>query len=192
MARKGKNKRKKKKYSKKQFIEIVCSSCNICANIGKPIFCYDSLYKINPKRFSKVLKNLLNMRKHFRKSYLLADDLEVEKFSKIFCHTGICNNSYNTLCQLLPDCYDIFIAQVENKEKSMFLKPKLTQKRKVRKNRRYVCHAYPTFFSSNDDKFKATVERILHGDNIIKQDNNKEPGTKAKKLPCRETESKKP
>ncbi len=194
MARKGKNKRKQRKYSKRQFVEIVCSNCNMCANKGDPIFCYNSIYKINPKRFGTVLGNLMRISKHYKDSDLSASDIGIEQFSDTFCHTGVCSNSFSAFCPLLPDCHEIFSAQVEDKEKSIPLKHKVTkfiQKSKGRKRARYVCHAYPTFFSSNNDKFKATIERILHGDNIIKQDNDKKSADEAEELSCGKTQSKK-
>lgn len=194
MARKGKNKGKQKKYSKKQFIEIICSNCNICNNIGKPIFCYNSIYKLNPKRFTVVLKNLLNIRSHFESLDIPVSDIGIDDFARTFCNTGICNNAYSAFCPLLPDCHEIFAAQVENENKHTSLKHKVTkfkQKHKGKRKVRYVCQAYPTFFSSNNEKFKATVERILYGDNIIKQDNDKKPTGATKELSHRETEGKK-
>ena len=196
MARKGKNKRKQKKYSKKQFVEIICSNCNICANVGKPIFCYNSIYKLNPKRFTQVLKNLLKIRSHFKELDLPVSDIGINQFAETFCNVGICNNQFSAFCPLLPDCHDIFTAQIDDESKPTSIKHKvikLKQKYKSKKKRsRYVCSAYPTFFSSNDEKFKATVERILHGDNIIKQNNDKESVSTAEELPDRKTESKKP
>ncbi|TET61124.1 MAG: hypothetical protein E3J47_05820 [Candidatus Stahlbacteria bacterium] len=125
----------------------------------------------------------MNIRKHFKAIQLPVSDIGIEQFSETFCHTGVCNNiSSNALCPLLPDCRDIFTAQIENEGKATSLKHKVTkfkQKRKGKRERRYVCQAYPTFFSSNNEKFKATVEKILHGDNIIKQNNDKESAGKA-------------
>lgn len=195
MARKGKNKRKQKKYSKKQFVEIICSSCNICANVGKPIFCYNSIYKLNPKRFTQVLKNLLNLRHHFKELDLPVSDIGIDLFTKAFCHTGICDNQFSAFCPLLPDCHEMFIAQIGDESRPTSIKHKVTKPKQKykskRKRSRYVCNAYPTFFSSNDEKFKATIERILNGDNIIKQDNDKKSDTKAEELSDRKAESKK-
>jgi hypothetical protein len=46
---------------------------------------------------------------------------------------------------------------------------------KNKKKRRYVANPYPTFFCSNNDKFKEAVKIILHGDNYIEQDKGEEP-----------------
>jgi hypothetical protein len=195
MARKGKNKRKQKKYSKKQFVEIVCSACNICENVGNPIFCYNSIYKLNPKRFPTVLKNLLNLRSHFEDLNLPASDLGIDQFAETFCNTGICGNMFTGFCPLLPDCHDIFISQVDDEHKPISLKHKITkfkQKSKINsKKRRYICHAYPTFFSSNNKKFKDTVERILNEDNVIKQNSNKKSTKEVKELSHSVAEDKK-
>jgi len=185
MARKGKNKRKQKKFSKRQFIEIVCSGCSVCQDIENPFFCYNTIYKSNPKKFVDVLKNLINIRNHLELSNQLVGDLEVEEFAETFCDTGICNNIFNVFCPTLPECHTMFKAQANSEGKTQSLKHKVAkfkQKVNARKRRRYICHAYPTFFSSNNEKFKADIERILHGDNIIKQDSNKESAGKVKEL----------
>jgi hypothetical protein len=194
MARKEKNKRKQKKYNKKQFIEIICPACNICKDIGNPFFCYKNIYKKNPKRFASVLKNLINIRRHYNMNNFDVGDINVEQFSEVFCNTGVCNNMFNAFCPILPECHDIFRAQINNESRASSLKHKvirLKQKHKRKKREIYVCSAYPTFFSSNDEKFKAKVKKILNGDNIIKQDSNKESDGKAEELSHRNVEGKK-
>ena len=191
MARKGKNKRKQKKYNKKQFTEIICPTCNICRKQTNPFFCYKDIYKKNPKRFETVLKNLINMRRHYNMNSLDIDALDIEHFSKAFCNTRICNNMPSAYCPILPECYDMFMAQLDDKTRTPSLKHKIVKLRqKSKRKTRYVCSAYPTFFSSNNKKFKDKIERILYGDNVIKQDSNKESDGEAKELSHRDVEGK--
>ena len=48
---KSKHKNKNKIYSEKQFLEIICPSCNICDKDHDPEFCYYEIYKHNPEQF---------------------------------------------------------------------------------------------------------------------------------------------
>lgn len=199
MARKGKKKRKKNKsrpYNKKQFTEIFCITCGLCDKQKDPSFCYIELYKHEPKEFvNGVWKNLQDVAGYLRSLGRPYSSISVEQFQNIFCAPGLCWNGSATegmACDNKESCYEMFRSQmgaakmiihdsphtvrppVVKGTEGKATKSIYTSRRKDRKKSRYVCSAYPTFFLSKDPEFREVVKKILHGDNHIEQDKDKE------------------
>jgi hypothetical protein len=200
MARKGKKKKKnskvKKNYTKKEFCEVFCQTCLICEN-PSPILCYGTLYKLEPKQFVKsVFNNLVDVHEYYMATARSMRLMSIEQFQNVVCATGICFNgdTYSGMaCDRKTACYKEFQTQLglestvgivhehgdtvlefkNQKSKKSPLSYKKKKKKKKKKNR-YVCESYPTFFCRQDEAFKATVRRILYGDNDNQQDSNSE------------------
>lgn len=171
MARKGRNKKKKKKiFSKKKFRNVFCPQCAICDNRAQPKFCFNILYKSNPDLFTtSVFPNLVALSEGLMLSGGSAQSISLERFFQIFCSTGICAG---TTCLKQEVCYTIFQEQAVGKPDKL-AKAKI-KKRKKKARKRQVYTPYATFFCRNDEKFKAKVNEILYGDNDNKQDKDQE------------------
>lgn len=160
-----KSKRKKHKYTKKDFIAIYCSQCKICKNNNpNPIFCYDVIYKQNPKKFSEIFKQLLKSGKWLmskitvtQSNYQKALDLA---FRETFCVDGRCKRKIkiNTnclsknVCVNSTECFFNFKQQINSGS--------CCKIKKRKKNNRYIPEAYPTFFCNNG--FKKEVMEIVN------------------------------
>jgi len=198
MARKGKNKKKKRQaksrpYNKKQFVEIFCLSCGLCDPKKDPSFCYIELFKHEPQEFiNTVWENLQDISSYMRSMGRPYRSLSIEQFRNIFCITGICTNGNadkGIACEKVRNCYEMFRSQmgafpgaVIHESPHTLRQPVKTGKKMTKaqrraankKRRRVVVQAYPSFFISKDVKFQETVKKILHGDNDIKQDKDQE------------------
>lgn len=203
MARKGKNKNKKKasrrRYNQKQFTEVFCTSCNICHKNANPAFCYVELYRHEPKVFvSRVYNNLVDVRHYYESSGKIISGIGLEQFANMFCITGICHNGNSDKglkCPAREDCYRLFRSQLGasghilihdnpsevreavstgSRAKDYVIYNKKKNRRKKRSGR-LVVQAYPTFFSSQNEKFQEAIKAILNGDNNIEQDKGEEP-----------------
>jgi hypothetical protein len=203
MARKGNKKRRQEKkksqknYTKREFCEVFCQTCLICKNPTAEV-CYSALYKYEPRRFiNQVFRNLVDIAAVFEAMGRSLKSMSIEQFAHVICRTGICHNGDGMeggKCIALDDCYKAFMAQmgvekssiVHEEEKNVISfkntegKNVSSRKEKKKKNKeksRYVCTAYPTFFSSNNEKFQAAIRKILYGDHNQQQDTDKElPG----------------
>lgn len=199
MARKGKNKKKKRlnrNYTKKEFTSVFCSTCLIC-NKPNPKFCYSFLYKAIPKFFiKKVFNNLVDVCLVYHNSGRAMRTMSIEQFQNVVCKTGICYGGdavTGSICKSLKDCYIKFMLQIgmfssattHEEDISNLVDFKNYKYRKSHKkhhksynkkknNTRYVCKSYATFFSSNNKIFQENVRKILYGDNNIQQNKDKE------------------
>jgi hypothetical protein len=199
MARKGKNKKnrkvKRRRYNQKEFREVFCISCGMCHKNVNPVFCYVELYRLEPRRFVNfAYKNIVDVRRHFESTGKLLGSMSVEQFANIFCITGICHKgdfNKGLACPTREDCYKLFRSQmgvgshmIIHDDLDSVKKPvnvggvrlinnRKKQRRKKRQHR-YVAQAYPTFFSSQNEKFQKAIRTIIDGDNNIKQDKDKE------------------
>lgn len=203
MAKKGRNKQKKKKnkmkknYNKKEFCEVFCQTCIICTH-PQPDLCYTGLYKHEPKAFVKnVFNNLVDIHSAYEAMGKSTKSMSVEQFQNVICKTGICFNGDEQAafqCDKLIECYREFMRQMgignatiihevdtskliefKNKSRKLFVSYG-NQKKKAKRNR-YVCASYPSFFSSDNEKFQAAIRKILYGNNDQQQDKNKELST---------------
>lgn len=181
MARKGKHKRKlkAKNYSKKKFKNIFCSVCRLCDSKSSPDFCHASIYKSNgPIFISAVYPNLIGAYEYYLSAGKPISSITLEVFSNIFCVTGACTNGtpmHAASCPSHETCYQMFLKQLAQApappEKTT---TKRKNKSKKRERKRAVYASYPTYFSRNDEEFKESVRKILHGDIDNEQDKDQE------------------
>jgi len=200
MARKGKKKKGnkskkiKKDFNKKEFCEIFCPNCGVCSN-EQPNFCYSFLYKSFPKAFvNKVYNNLVDLHVAYNAMGRSMKVLSVEQFQNAVCRTGICHSGdvyASALCDRAETCYQELIKQMgvhrislihesdvsnlisfknTKTNKSPLSYRKKNKKDKKKRKQRYVCAAYPTFFSSPNAKFQAIIRKIIYGDIDNQQD----------------------
>lgn len=178
MAKKGKNKRGKKKklFSKKKFKNVHCSVCGMCNSTKAAKFCYLSIYKTNPAIFtSQVYPNLINAADWMKANGKYPESISRLTFSNIFCQTGVCTGgtpTHHEACPSKDKCFESFLGQVKPKPKVSKAAKKKSKKKK--KDKRKVYQPYASFFCRDDKKFKLEVRRILHGDIDNEQNKDKE------------------
>jgi hypothetical protein len=189
MARKGKRKKNQSKsYTKKEFKEVFCSACGMCQD-ADPAFCYEYLYKGEARRFvNGVFRNLTDLVAFMNSRCRALSSMSVEQFSSAVCQTGICyqgNVDAAATCSTIDKCYQDFRKQMgcknsvvvhENQDQILDFGPKKKRQKRHKKGKKkgkLVFQAYPSFFVSGDEEFRATVRRILYGDNDQQQDSNK-------------------
>lgn len=200
MARKGNkkrrqsNKKSRKNYTKREFCEVFCQTCLICKDPGAEV-CYSALYKYEPKRFiNQVFSNLTEISSVFEAMGRSLKSMSIEQFAHVVCRTGIChsgNAEEGGRCDAAADCYKAFMNQmgIENSgiihedEKNVIsfrqtegknISSRTRKRKKNKEKSRYVCTAYPSFFSRNNDEFQAAIRKILYGDHNQQQDTDKE------------------
>lgn len=204
MARKGKNRKKKRemkrrprKFNQKQFVEILCSNCCACiwdTHMPNPALCYNELYRHDPEAFTKgPYVNLLKVNSAMERLGRSMRNCSVEQFRAIFCASGICTDGRikeAMTCNKIKDCYGMFREQmgltasislygnvIDPNTLEKVEEPdiySLWRKRNKRGKKKYVAEAYPTSFMSSNKEFQEFVARTLHGDNDNKSDKNKE------------------
>ena len=189
-----KNRKVRKNYNKKEFSEVFCQTCLICQD-HKPDFCYNSLYKYEPKSFiNKVFNNLIDLHAAYQAMGRSMRSMSIEQFQNMVCRTGICYDGdvfASASCDMTQDCYKEFMKQLgiahagtihemdaanlisfkNNKTSKRYIS---YNKKKKKRNKRYVCTPYATFFSSDNADFQAKIRRILYGDNDKQQDTDQE------------------
>ena len=194
MGKKSKDKRKKLKYTKTEFQQIVCAKCRLCSSGTTPEFCYGEVYIANPKKFiSIIFKNLLEIRTLASKIsdvdpiFLSDEDIEYI-FTTSFCSSNYCdqNKIENGVCSYLPGCLSVFRKQLKPQTEGKLI---ISSRRKMSKKERrqarvkqaqssgnvvtrYVPHPYPTFFCN--ESMKEEVRRIVDGNCSEQQDTGKE------------------
>jgi len=192
---KRKNKKVKKNYNKKEFCEVFCQTCLICTGRVDPSFCYSGLYKHEPKPFiNKVFNNLIDIHAAYQAMGRSIKSVSIEQFQNIVCRTGICFNGdvfASAECNEVKDCYRRFTCQLgltgnyiihekdltniidfkNNKSNKRYIS---FNKKKKRRDKRYVCKPYATFFSRDNLEFQEEIRKILYGDSDNKQDKDQE------------------
>ena len=193
--KKKKNKKVKRNYNKKEFTEVFCQTCLICDHLS-PGFCYNNLYKHEPRPFiNKVFNNLIDVHAAYQAMGRSIKSMSVEQFQNVFCRTGICFKGdvfASAACDSVKDCYQEFMQQQGVNNSAMIheadasnlidFKNNKTNKRYIsysKRNKkkgsgRYVCTPYATFFSRDDADFQAEIRKILYGDNNGQQDKDQE------------------
>lgn len=163
----GKKKKKDKKkrrgmYNKAQFHDIVCQHCSLCS-IYNPTFCYEQIYKQSPNRFMFYCYGaLLGMRYSFEKKGFSPKDIGITDFRMVFCHSGICTGSPQYACTDALECFKEFKGQIKGKFIGKLGK---SIGRFIREDKEYLYKAYPTFFTNDNEEWKAKVKEILESDN---------------------------
>lgn len=192
MGKKSRLKRRKYQYTKDEFMLAVCGrTCQLCPANTDPTYCYDTIYKEDPKLF---MRKSLNELKDIRKYLYSAgyedltkcpdEDLEYV-IESAFC--PICLSTFEPkqgTCGYIAGCVQALRKQVHSpsgkvidlnqhrypaKKKNLnskWRKPK-AQKRKAK----YVPPT-PTFFCRNS--FRSEVDRIVNGTHIGQQNKGEE------------------
>jgi hypothetical protein len=180
--RRGKSRRKRYKYGKKEFVDIICSKCQICTEDSEPSFCFGDAYRNNPKDFvHRIYPGLVEIRKWLDgrgKEYEdNTEDITVFMFKSVFCASDFCGErpKNGECCPHLGSCLQLFKLQVEGEgvleSKSSRRKKRRDKKKKNKKDKRKVYQPYPTFFCN--ESMKEEVHAILNG-NYNKQQNKGE------------------
>lgn len=194
MAKKNKLKRLRKSYNKKQFESILCSGCRVCTEYATgPEFCYN-LYKENADLFlKKVYKKLITIDEWPWTIKTPIQEMsnalfERAAFKNIYCDSGICAPIHEKECPLFQDCLIEFRKQTgrwgnpslqavaggptisEKKSKKQLRREKRAATKAAKRKQKYICSAYPTFFTNSREGWIAQVEEILtNGDTNIEQ-----------------------
>jgi len=159
MSKKKKSRKRQKKnsnkYTKKQFIGVVCKQCRIC-KVYDPYFCYDSVYKEWPRAFiENTYPKLLKLRPLIKTSGLGRNYINRFHFADLFCCSEPCNNSEGISCHMSLQCFNYFRDQILAINSTCKVKP-------ITQSKQRVVKAYPTFFISNDETFRKSVEDVLN------------------------------
>jgi hypothetical protein len=187
MGKKHKKKKKlKKDMNKDEFRKIICSQCRVCHINSSLGFCYDSMYKADPKTFVKFCYKKL---RNIKDWYILGDDshastTQMKVFEKVFCSSGICNfwrvdfttgSQRSGHCRYSFGCFLEFNEQKKGKgDEGVCKRRKLkhiagaahyTKPKGHAKGKRYVCEPYPTFFINDNEEWKAHVKGVIDGSN---------------------------
>lgn len=174
----GKQKIKvKRKYGRREFIDIICQTCGLCGNDPDPFYCFDTVYSKHRKKFiKKILPQLISMRKEAEKTSWPFKTRYVEEIRKlheeIFCGAEFCGPCKNKM-----PCQSTFVAQIkgENPVFKVSLKKKIgignnKEKNKSKSNKgkkkRWIAEPYPTFFCNPE--FEKEIERTLSDNNDFK------------------------
>lgn len=197
----SKKSKKKQQYSRYEFMDICCEKCMLCSANTSPIFCYDLVYKQNPKRFiSHVFKNLMDITSR------IANGEE-------YCSTDLKDEAAKIFDKAFHDVYfsdkeksrDLFIEQVcANRGKNYYdsysvenehtsgicnnLKKNKKQKRKENKKKsKFVVEAYPTFFCNPG--FLEEINILLNANNDKQQNDPEECAGEPEAIACEATNS---
>jgi hypothetical protein len=170
--------RDKYQYTKNEFIKVICNKCGLCKSTVNPEFCYESVYKDNPKKTIKViLEQLIEMRNWLINSGYTINTCPDEHIryilQTIFCASDFCGQlpKDDHQCKNIDGCLYAFRHQIKNTNANNliifnnkcnkildFNKFKTKQKKKIKK----IVHL-PTFFCNSS--FKKEIGEILDGDN---------------------------
>lgn len=174
MGKKKRKKRRKLNYTKAEFQQIFCSKCMLCPSKTDPTFCFEQVYKQNPKLFVRVIFNrLIQLNKWIFESGeadIKGFDESIEYiFKNAFCSSGFCGGKHHNGCEMITGCLMAFRAQMRGKPKINLnmAAPQGKKNKKKNKKNRYVAKAYPTFFCN--EPFKSEIEVLLNEDNNFKQ-----------------------
>lgn len=186
--RKNKHRQNKPKkfYSENQFKGIICEQCGICPDNAGPEFCYNDVYKHNPKKFMEILfPRLLKMRENYAKEEEHISHMDKDEFKQSICRSRVCFDEIADCdeCCDSSDCYDTFMDQTCGIIVFGGKVKKTHKEKKNKKKKAYVPVPYATFFSSSRQGFQEEIQRILYGNNIKKQNKDKEvPGELAAEI----------
>lgn len=158
MGKRKKSRKTKYLYSKVDFINSICSKCELCSS--DPTFCFDVVYKDNPKRFVKTITKKLYKFKHWLNSIGYSDvttcpDEHIEYILKLaFCDSNIGCKAEGTAddCLHLLGCFYEFKKQLKNSNSGIITRlPKISKGNNLK--------AESTFFCN--ESFKKEIKEIL-------------------------------
>ncbi len=198
MSKKSKLKRKKYQYSKHEFIQAVCGKCGLCKSPINPEFCYESVYKDNPKTFTKVVLKQLFDTRHWllsagHPSIATCPDENIQYILEtVFCASDFCGKlpEEGQECKAITGCLYTFRRQIKGLDKNIDIFDNVCKvitgntpansnvinyqdfknKKKQKQKYKYVVSQprTPTFFCN--ENFKKEIGEILDGDNYREQD----------------------
>lgn len=186
MGRKSKKKRRKLKYTKEEFQNIICQQCGLCPTGIDPDYCYGVVYKKDPKLFTKtIFKNLIEIKRWFinvgRANPSLCSDEDLKYiFHMSFCGSNFCGEKpvRGQSCERLPECVSAFKKQLNNPNGNVYpiadyrgRNKKKKRKNKKANSKRYVPQPYPTFFCN--EGMQDEVRRVV--DAYYTKQQNKNP-----------------
>lgn len=189
--RKGRKKNNKHKFSKVEFREIICAKCGLCETEDAKMhnfFCYNQIYKPNPKRFIKsTFPALLEITTWIENSALPSsqrtDDNLMYLMKHAFCGSGVCGDEFNSWdeknqCEYTDDCFLSFKNQLngdlKNSPKLITEQARIRSRKKNKKNR-VVLKPYPTFICNPE--FVEEIREILGDGNTTIEQNSSEKCT---------------
>jgi hypothetical protein len=176
MSKKSKNK-KRYRFSKQEFVEIVCSKCRICQNDTDPIFCFSEVYKDKPKIFiNNIFPKLVDFQRELIEYYgypniSYCEDDDINKIVKeCFCKSNYCKKGIISTenCDYIAGCIFNFRKQIMPSNSivgfvgNLLSSTKIKKKEKAKwkkKKARYVPEPYPTMFCN--EGFKGEIMKIL-------------------------------
>ena len=198
MSKKSKLKRKKYEYTRDEFIQIVCSKCGLCKSPIVPEFCYNCVYKDNPKKFTKIILEQLFDVRHWLSnagypSIALCPDESIQFILQtIFCSSDFCGKSpgEEQQCKAIAGCLHSFRKQIKGLDNNLAIfndacdnilkgiQPaknvidyqSFRSKKKAKQIYKHIATIprTPTFFCN--ESFKKEIGEILDGYNDREQD----------------------
>jgi len=192
MSKKSKLKRKKYEYTRDEFIQIICSKCGLCSSPVIPEFCYNCVYKDDPKKFTKVILEQLFDVKHwllsagYPSTKLCPDEPIQHILQTIFCDSNFCGKfpGEEGQCKATAGCLHSFRRQMKGIDSNLDIFNKMcnsilndtvhsnvisyqnfknTKKQKQKYNHITIVPRAPTFFCN--EGFKKEIGEILDGNN---------------------------
>jgi len=153
-------KKRNKKMDKHKFKLAICTSCDICAYGFKPKFCFNKVYKKNPKKFMAHVPKMLiehnELIQAIAHSNPTANAMAGAMFQKVFCEAEACHGCEREAYQIAK-CLNTFKIQASGGTNSLIV----SKRNKKNKKRKPKIPAVVTIISSNNEKFLKEVDRIL-------------------------------
>lgn len=152
-------KQRRKQYNKKEFMSIFCSNCGLCNN---SLFCYNKIYKKDPKTFLEHCFKQLTKISWWPSNTdynSVGTTTEILKFQQIFCSANVCKNVCKITLKQETCCPHIFkcIAEFRSTDNNTLI----NKKKKRKKNKKYICEPYVTFFNNDRKEWIKKIEKIF-------------------------------
>lgn len=104
--------------SRKKFRKRFCRKCGMCGPAATMRFCYNNIYKSDPKVFTEVIFPLIEKNKNRLKTMseqlLIADFQDLQLFRTIFCLHDICTGCKGVDMLDVKSCHAAFCTQISN------------------------------------------------------------------------------
>jgi hypothetical protein len=178
-------KRKNKKMlTKWDFTGMLCTQCMLCREGTEPEFCYQHVYKQNPKRFIElVFPRLLKAGERIMDGDFDGEANPAKEMNKLFDFVFSIVHFQNRNAARIDFANQVtaptFSPSSRKKTDKQLAREERTAKRKAKKakkgkkgKKRYIVAAYPTFFCSGG--MKEEIRSIIDADNYQQQDKAEE------------------
>lgn len=159
MGKKKKRDKKNKIYTKKQFINIICTYCGICGYTSfNPTFCYEEMYKKNPSAFMEhCYVHLIKLKMESESRGFALTIVNQHELKEIFCCSDVCGRKAGAYCEHVLVCLKKFRDQMFGTGSA--------RTRRNKKKEKFICAAYPTFFTNDNEEWKNEIKGILEDGN---------------------------